>query len=98
MAFKKAEKVVAKCRNPVPPTIRYTRSPKYQEMKEELEKIREVKATVVQLVTGAFRPLTPKLAESIPDSISEMFVQKSKILATADMSLRLPDPDVSLTS
>lgn len=69
---------------------------KYQGLKEELEKMWGVKASVVPVVIGALGAVTPKLEgwlQQIPGTPSETSVQKSAILGTAKIlrrTLRLP--------
>ena len=59
---------------------------KYQGLKEELERMRKVKAKVVPGVVGALGAVAPKLGEwlqQIPGTTSELSVQKSAVLGTA---------------
>ncbi|CAK6975403.1 hypothetical protein D4764_15G0008790, partial [Scomber scombrus] len=59
---------------------------KYQGLKEELEKMWGVKATVVPVVIGALGAMTHKLEEWLqqtPGTTSEVSVQKSAVLGTA---------------
>ena len=69
---------------------------KYQGLKEELEKMWGVKATVVPVVIGALGAVTHKLGEwlqQIPGTTSEVSVQKSAVLGTAKIlrrTLKLP--------
>ncbi len=69
---------------------------KYQGLKEELEKMWKVRATVVPVVIGALGAVTPKLGEwlqQIPGKTSEVSVQKSAVLGTAKIlrrTLKLP--------
>ncbi len=69
---------------------------KYQGLKEQLERMWKVKASVVPVVVGALRAVTPKLGEwlqQIPGTTSEASVQKSAVLGTAKIlrrTLKLP--------
>ena len=59
---------------------------KYQGLKEQLERMWKVKASVVPVVVGALGAVTPKLGEwlqQIPGTTSETSVQKSAVLGTA---------------
>ena len=69
---------------------------KYQGLKEQLEQMWKVKASVVPVVVGALGAVTPKLGEwlqQIPGTTSETSVQKSAVLGTAKIlrrTLKLP--------
>ena len=69
---------------------------KYQGLREELERMWGVKATVVPVVIGALGAVTHKLGEwlqQIPGTTSEVSVQKSAVLGTAKIlrrTLKLP--------
>ncbi len=58
---------------------------KYQGLKEELEKMWKVRATVVPVVIGALGAVTPKLGEwlqQIPGKTSEVSVQDPSLRMT----------------
>ncbi len=65
-------------------------------MKEQLERMWKVKASVVPVVVGALGAVTPKLGEwfqQISGTTSEASVQKSAVLGTAKIlrrTLKLP--------
>ena len=69
---------------------------KYQGLREQLERMWKVKASVVPVVVGALGAVTPKLGEwlqQIPGTTSEASVQKSAVLGTAKIlrrTLKLP--------
>ena len=63
-------------------------------LKEQLEQMWKVKASVVPVVVGALRAVTPRLVEwlqQIAGTTSEASVQKSAVLGTAKCrTLKLP--------
>ncbi|TWW59227.1 hypothetical protein D4764_06G0007570 [Takifugu flavidus] len=69
---------------------------KYQGLKEEIERMWGMKATVVPVVIGTLGAVAPKLSrwlQQIPGTTSEISVQKSAVLGTAKIlhrTLRLP--------
>ncbi|TWW72943.1 hypothetical protein D4764_15G0003370 [Takifugu flavidus] len=69
---------------------------KYQGLKEEIERMWVMKATVVPVVIGTLVAVTPKLSrwlQQIPGTTSEISIQKSAVRGTAKIlrrSLRLP--------
>ncbi|TWW80098.1 hypothetical protein D4764_10G0011280 [Takifugu flavidus] len=69
---------------------------KYQGLKEEIERMWGMKATVVPVVIGTLGAVTPNLSrwfQQIPGTTSEISVQKSTVLGTAKIlrrTLRLP--------
>ncbi|TWW69251.1 hypothetical protein D4764_18G0000570 [Takifugu flavidus] len=69
---------------------------KYQGLKEEMERMWGMKATVVPVVIGTLGAVTPNLSrwlQQIPGTTSEISVQKSAVLGTAKIlrrTLRLP--------
>ncbi|TWW76591.1 hypothetical protein D4764_13G0012530 [Takifugu flavidus] len=69
---------------------------KYQGLKEEMERMWGMKATVVPVVIGTLGVVTPNLSrwlQQIPGTTSEISVQKSAVLGTAKIlrrTLRLP--------
>ncbi|TWW67366.1 hypothetical protein D4764_02G0004070 [Takifugu flavidus] len=69
---------------------------KYQGLKEEIERMWGMKATVVLVVIGTLGAVTPNLSkwlQQIPGTTSEISVQKSAVLGTAKIlrrTLRLP--------
>ena len=68
----------------------------YQGLKEEVEKMWELKATVIPMVIGALKAVNPNLVEwfqQIPGTTSEISVQMSTVLGTAKIlrrTLKLP--------
>ena len=59
---------------------------KYQELKEELERMWGVKTSVVPMIIGALRDATQKLGgwlQELPRATFEIFVQRLTIIATA---------------
>ena len=63
----------------------------YQGLKEELERIRGAKASVVTMLKGSVWAVAPKLGESVqqnPGITSEISVQKSTILGTTKILCR----------
>ncbi|TWW54978.1 hypothetical protein D4764_09G0000270 [Takifugu flavidus] len=69
---------------------------KYEGLKEEIERMWGMKATVVPVVIGTLGAVTPNLSrwpQQIPGTTSEISVQKSAVLGTAKIlrrTLRLP--------
>ena len=69
---------------------------KYQSLKIELEQVWKVKITVIQVVVGALGAIADRLPgwpAQIPGTISEVELQKSALLGTAQVLqrvLRLP--------
>ncbi|TWW57300.1 hypothetical protein D4764_07G0000190, partial [Takifugu flavidus] len=69
---------------------------KYQGLKEGMERMWGMKATVVPVVIGTLGAVTPNLSrwlQQIPGTTSEISVQKSAVLGTAKVlhrTLRLP--------
>lgn len=63
---------------------------KQQSLKEELERIRKVKAKVVSVAVEALRAVTPKLGQlrRIPGMTLKLLVQKSAVLGTAKILYR----------
>ncbi|TWW73485.1 hypothetical protein D4764_15G0008790 [Takifugu flavidus] len=64
---------------------------KYQGLKEEMERMWGMKATVVPVVIGTLGVVTPKLSrwlQQIPGTTSEISVQKSAVLGTAKILRR----------
>ncbi|TWW62748.1 hypothetical protein D4764_04G0013950 [Takifugu flavidus] len=69
---------------------------KYQGLKEEMERMWGIKATVVPVVIGTLGAVTPNLSrwfQQIPGTTSEISVQKTAVVGTAKIlrrTLRLP--------
>ena len=67
---------------------------KYQGLKEDLERIWGVKASVVPVVIGTLRAVTPKLGQWLQQiPVPEISVHKSTVVGTAKIlrwTLRLP--------
>ena len=74
----------------------HKRIEKYQGLREELEKMWGVKATVVPVVIGTLGAATPKLGgwlQQIPGTTSEISFQRFALLGAAKIlrrTLRLP--------
>ena len=79
-------------------TKEHKRLQKYHGLKEEVEKMWELKAAVVPLVIRALGAVPPILGEwfqQIPGTTSESFVQKSAIVVRSKIlhkTLMLPGP------